>query len=62
MSLAVATCGDTLTINVTQPFVSEGFSRAIVSTLSQLGITARACDRGLEAYDILKRNAVADLS
>ena len=61
MSLAVATCGDTLTLNVTQPFVNEGFSLAIVSTLSQLGITTQLCDRGMEAYDILRRNAVADL-
>ncbi|MDO4797896.1 MAG: hypothetical protein Q4A01_07740 [Coriobacteriales bacterium] len=62
MSIAVATCGDTLTLQVTHPFKNEAFSHALAETLTQLGIPTRLSDRGLEAYDILGREAVVDLT
>lgn len=62
MSVAVATCGNVLTLNVTHPFESEAFSRALAETLTQLGIPTHLNDRGLEGYDILSRNAVIDLA
>ena len=58
MSIAISSCGDTFTMNVTQPFASEGFSRALAETLEQMGIPASLDDRGLEAYDVLVRDAV----
>lgn len=61
ITIAVSTCGDTLTLNITQPFASQGFSCALAEVLVQLGIPADLIDRGLEGYDVLRRDAVADL-
>ena len=62
MTVAVSTCGDTLTLNVTHPFESKAFSHTLAETLMQLGIPISMNDRGLEGYDILGRSAVADLT
>lgn len=62
MTISVSTCNDTLTMNVTQPFASEGFGRALAEVLTQLGIPAHLNDRGLEGYDILGRSAVIELT
>ena len=62
MSMAVCSSGDTLTINMMQPFENEALSRALVDILSQLGIAAQRKDWGLEGYDILGRDAVIGLA
>lgn len=61
MTVAVSTCGNTLTLNVTHAFENEVFSHALAETLTQLGIPTHLSDRGLERYDILCRDAVLDL-
>ena len=62
ISIAVSTCSDTFTIHVTQPFESKEFSRALAKTLSQLGIDTQLNDKGLETYDVLRREAVVELA
>lgn len=62
MTVAVATCGETLVMNITQPFASEGVFRALARTLTQLGIECQVRDAGLEGYDVLGPDAVADLT
>ena len=62
ISIAVSTCSDILTINVTQPFESKEFSRALEKTLSQLGVATQLNDKGLETYDVLRREAVVELA
>lgn len=62
MTVSIATCCETLTMNVTQPFVSLGFASALTHMLADLGLEARMVDHGLEAYDVLGRDAVCDLA
>jgi hypothetical protein len=62
MTVSIATCCETLTLNVTQPFVSLGFASALTHMLADLGLEARMVDHGLEAYDVLGRDAVCDLA
>ena len=62
MTISASSCCGTLTMSVTQPFESLAFASALAGALADLGIEAELTDHGLEAYDVLRRDAVCELA